>query len=125
MELPQYIKKRFPNAQFTVSCFGTIEEIETKILCDSREIIVMDMNTDHVQIRKDDKMRGKIYTDYFIVEKRPENANIYYKDVIDALIESDLIRNDGISCNLVNIVNTSGLRRNPNSMPVYKLCWQY
>lgn len=84
-EFLQAIKERFPDAEFTIGCFDTIEEIETKILkTNVEEIIFVDSYI--VGKRK--------YYDYYVIRCKNGSKCIYYKDVIDKLIESGLKRND-------------------------------
>ena len=72
IEKLRQIDARFPNAKFSVSCFKTKDEIETKML----------NNTD-------DEIVYQCSNQYFTIKKRPNSNGIYYKDVIDALIEQN------------------------------------
>ena len=84
-QIMQAIDKRFPDAEFVVSCFKTIEEIENKILLENvEEIIFMDS---YILGRK------KLY-DYYVIKCKNDQKCIYYKDVIDTLIEHGFKRND-------------------------------
>ena len=79
------IDKRFPNAKFIICCFKTIDEIENKILTSEYDTILY----------SDQYIQGdKLLYDAFLI-KRKENCNaIYYKDVIDVLIENNFIRKE-------------------------------
>lgn len=112
-ELYDAVDARFPNAKFRPSCFRTIEEIETKIVCDKDEIIYADRYL----------IDGEEYDDYFIVRKKPNQEHIYYKDIIDLLIEKEFVRDD---CNfryLERIGKCSRKKRNENSVQTYASFW--
>ena len=68
------IKKRFPNAKFGISCFNTIDDIETRILCISSKKYI-------------------IYNGYFnekYLIKINESGILYFKEIIDQLIDQNL-----------------------------------
>ena len=112
------IEKRFPNAKFTVSCFKTIEEIETKILTEDDKILYAD---NYIMYDKNDKrITAK---DYFLICKREGEKYIYYKDVIDELIKNDFIRNDCDHQYLEKICESLDKKRNNNSLQVYGIFW--
>jgi len=73
------IDERFPNAQFVIWCFDTIEEIENKMLNNQDDQIIF-VDSD----KKDD---------CYVINKKPEKDGIYYCDVIDELIRRNLSRN--------------------------------
>ena len=105
------IKKRFPNAKFVICCFKTIDEIENKVLTSDDTILYSD------QYREYDKL----CYDAFII-KRKENCDaIYYKDVIDVLIENNFIRNECDHKFMENILKHDS--RNNNSLPWYSTWW--
>jgi len=115
-ELYDAINVRFPNAKFKPSCFKTIEEIETKIVCDDDDEIIY---SDGYMID------GKKLLDFFIVKKKENQEHIYYKDVIDTLIEKQFVRND---CNFkylerIDIATDFIPHRNENSIKIYASFW--
>ncbi len=112
------IEKRFPNAKFTVSCFKTIEEIETKILTEDDKILYADS-----YIMYDENDKRITAKDYFLVCKREGEKYIYYKDVIDELIKNDFIRNDCDHQYLEKIGETLDKKRNNKSLQVYGSFW--
>ena len=111
-ELDNAIDKRFPNAKFIICCFKTIDEIENKILTSEYDTILY----------SDQYIQGdKLLYDAFLI-KRKENCDaIYYKDVIDVLIENNFIRNDCDHKFMENILKHDG--RNANSLPWYSTWW--
>ena len=90
-----YIKQRFTNAKFTVSCFDTIDEVDNKILCSDDMILYKDYYT--ITNLKTGK-NIKEYNDYFLIKKRPDKDHIYYCDVIDELIKNDFERKINCDC---------------------------
>ena len=111
-QLNDAIYKRFPNANFIICCFKTIDEIENKILTSEYDTILY----------SDQYIQGdKLLYDAFLI-KRKENCNaIYYKDVIDVLIENNFIRNDCDHKFMENILKHDS--RNNNSLPWYSTWW--
>ena len=119
----EYIKSRFPNAQFVVSCFKTIEEVENKILCEDNSIIVLDFYVVNELDKYTRKWkRTEEYKDYFIVNKKEGQDHIYYKDVIDELIRNNFIRNLG-DHRFLESIGLYDHSRNDNSIKVYGLGW--
>ena len=104
------IKTRFPDAQFSICCFKTIEEIETKVLCADDVIIV----SDNYQYK---------YKDVFIIKKREDEEFIYYKDVIDELIKNNYVRNKCDHKFLEEIGKTQDIKYNINSVELYGFSW--
>jgi hypothetical protein len=119
--LHNYLKERFPNAQFSISCFQTKEEVDTKILCDDDEIIYCDEYTVHNK-RNNKWVLDEKYNDFFIIKKREGEKHIYYKDVIDDIIKHKFTRNDSDHCYLENI-KPCFHKRNQNSVPIYSSFW--
>lgn len=116
-ELHNAVQDRFPNANFSISCFDTIEEIENKILAENEKyIIYYDTYYDNVTYPKK-KM------DYFIVKRKKGEKHIYYKDVIDKLIKSNFDRSDCNNCFLENITKVPSYTRNNKSIPLYSSFW--
>ena len=116
-----YIKQRFTNAKFTVSCFDTIDEVDNKILCSDDMILYKDYYT--ITNLKTGK-NIKEYNDYFLIKKRPDKDHIYYCDVIDELIKNDFERK--INCDhkfLENIRLTNNKKRNTNALNIYSSFW--
>ena len=119
----EYIENRFPNAQFVVSCFKTIEEVENKILCEDNSIIVLDFYVVNELDKYTRKWkRTEEYKDYFIVNKKEGQDHIYYKDVIDELIRNNFIRNLG-DHRFLESIGLYDHSRNDNSIKVYGLGW--
>jgi hypothetical protein len=79
VKLCEAIDKRFPDAKFMISCFESIDEIETKVLTDADAILYTD--------------RAKICGDYFLVKKREGQTHIRFCDVIDTLIANNFDKN--------------------------------
>lgn len=111
-KLYETLKTRFPNAGFIISCFKNIKEIENKILHYNIETIIV----------RDKFYIGKIeYEDYYIVKGK--DHNIYYKDVIDCLLENNFYRKDTDYQFLESITLISTPKLNRPSIPVYGLKW--
>jgi hypothetical protein len=108
------IKSRFPNAKFCISCFKEIDEIENKILIENTEQIIY---MDGFLIEKDKKLE-----DYFIIKRRDGEKHIYYKDVIDQIIDADFTRN---ICNhqYLETIRLHPEGRNTNSIRVCSSFW--
>ncbi len=117
-----YIKDRFKNAKFVPSCFKTIEDVENKILCDDDIIIIYDTYKIEYLNKKLSHL-NKSYGDYILVKKRQGENHIYYKDVIDTLIENNFIRDDCDHRFLETISLINPLKRNMNSLNVYGFFW--
>ena len=109
------IKIRFPNAQFIISCFNSIDDIENKILTYDDMIIYSDCFFDSYE--------KPALHDYFIIGKNEGCNAIYYKDVIDYLIKIHFIRNDCDHKFLENIECYNKRNRNENSIKVYNSYW--
>jgi hypothetical protein len=112
-ELIEKLKERFPNAKFVVSCFKTIDEIETKILSNEDQILYVDC---YVYGKEE-------YNDVFIITKNKNKDFIYYCDVIDQLIEYNFIRNDCDHRFMENIREFNESQRNNNSLKKYCSFW--
>lgn len=88
---------RFKNAKFSISCFKTIDEIDSKKLCDDSVIIIRDLfiigKKQQITNKNNNKITNKIietnHYDYFIVKESKIGNGIYYKDVIDELIKNN------------------------------------
>jgi len=92
-KLQKAIDERFPNAQFVISCFKTIEEIENKMLTNQHLKILFVDSYEVWKITKTGKFKQiETIDDYYVVEKKPEKDGIYYCDVIDELINRNLTR---------------------------------
>lgn len=109
------IKQRFPGAQYHVSCFDTVEEINTKILTDADMILYTDDYENGTQFP---------YQDYFIIRKKPGQSHILYCDVIDQLIEYGFERNINTDHKFMeNIRIIYNTKRNVHALPVYASGW--
>ena len=106
------IRDRFPNAQFSVSCFKTIDEIETKKLTDADVVIYQDAYQEEDIVKYDN----------FIIRKREDADGIYFKDIIDELIRIQFIRNDCDHRYMENIRIRSSAR-NKHSIPTCSSFW--
>lgn len=112
--LNEAISKRFPNAQFTISCFKTIDEIEEKLLCrDCDQIIIVDSFY----------VNGKKKYDYFVVDSEYPSNHIYYCDVIDELIRNDFKRNHVDHKFLEGISRTGQRGLYKSSVKVFGFSW--
>lgn len=108
-----YVSNRFKDAKFYVSCFNTIEEVDNKVLCDDDVIILYDtFHTDHT-----------FFKDYMLVKKREGEHFIYYKDVINTLIQNNFIRDDTDNHFLESIGIYNQYKRNQNGLNVYCFHW--
>ena len=119
-----FIENRFKGAKFVVSCFDTIEEVDTKILNDTDETIIFSdlYEKTYMESKKKKWITEKVWKDYFILSRKPNEKVIYWKDVIDEMIKNDFIRNDCDQKFLENI----GLiteKRNKNLIPCYGFGW--
>jgi len=82
------IDKRFPNAKFIVSCFGTVEEIETKTLTEDNIVLYEDEYAVSVYNPKTKQWKKtEQYYDRFLIKKKEGQTHIRHCDVIDQLIE--------------------------------------
>lgn len=108
-----YKKKRFPDAKFLVSCFDTIDEVNTKQLTDANEILYFD----------EYMLNGKPLLDYYLIRKKEGQTHILYCDVIDELIKQGLVRNDCSHRYLESIICLNDIRRNSKSLPLYGSFW--
>jgi hypothetical protein len=122
-DLFKAIKERFPYAQFSISCFDTIDEIETKVLNDTDEYIIYTDTYEITYMERKSRHLNKKYQDYFVVKKRIYKNAIYYCDVIDNLISNNFIRDDCDHRFLEKIVLCKCLIRNDNSIKVYGSSW--
>ena len=86
---------RFPNAQFVVSCFRTVDEIETKVLTDEDTILYTDCYLLQYLNNKTNECVTEDYQDFFILHKQKDQPHIRYCDVIDAMIANNFERNKG------------------------------
>jgi hypothetical protein len=113
LELQEAQKIRFSNAQFSISCFKAIDEIENKVLSYDDVIIYNDS-----YIVNRDELR-----DYFIVTKKINKEAIYYCDVIDELINKNFRRNDCDHKYLETIKEYNTVKRNNNSIKIFASFW--
>ena len=118
------IKLRFPNAKFSISCFQTLDEIENKVLNDTDEFIIF--NDSYTLKNWDKKTESwkleKTHNDNFLVQRKPNEKCIYYKDVIDRLCECEFERN----CDhryMENIRQHNSEQRNQKSIKTYGTFW--
>ena len=118
IELLNYQKIRFAGARFSPSVFNTIEQLETRVLSSDPIIIVNDEFDSSTHLTK-----GKISRDFYIVKRKEGQEHIYYKDVIDVLIENNFIRNDARHKFLEKIREEYTEKRNDNSIKVFGLGW--
>jgi hypothetical protein len=124
------IDSRFPNAKFVISCFKSIDEIETKVLNDTDEyIIYCDEYDDYSNATYNKRTKKwtneKILKDKLLIKRLEGKTCITYADVIDQLIEYDFIRNDCDHQFLENIRLScyDNLKRNKNSLKCYSSFW--
>lgn len=110
------IEQRFPNAKFVVSCFNTVEEIESKKLTNDDVIICQDT---YLISRMSDETK----VDSFVVHKRKDADAIYFKDVIDELIRVQFVRNDCDYKFLEGIYIAPDRFRNKHSVKICTLGW--
>jgi hypothetical protein len=80
-KLFQAEKDEFPDAKFSISCFKTIAEIQTKKLC-----------KDNVIIYADEYGTEKNQIDFYVIKKPEGQTHILYKDIIHQLIDAGLSR---------------------------------
>ena len=118
-----HLECRFPNAQFTISCFSIEDgvDFDSKILCDDDCIIYKDA---FIGCRYTDAFIDfqDTFRDFFLITKKEGNQHIYYADVIDELIKQGFQRNECDHHFLENI-KLEGKSRNINSIPVYSSFW--
>lgn len=120
-----YLKSRFPDAKFAICCFDNLEEIETKVLCDDEMILYEDSWDEYIprfvknKLYKDDYT---IFKDLYLVKRKEGENHIYYKDVIDTLIEKGLKR-DCDHRYMENIRLTNEKRTNENCLNTYVSFW--
>ena len=121
------IKNRFKDAKFSISCFDTTNDIETKILNDTDEYIIYadKYNINSYSYCEKTKKRITIRenNDYFIIKRKEGQSVIYYKDVIDYLIENNFIRDDCDHRYMENIRECYKHKRNDKSIKVYSSFW--
>ena len=124
-ERNEAIKKRFPNARFSISCFKTIDEIETKKLTDADTIIYADYYTVQSVNPKTDKWEHTEppKDDNFIIHKREGSDGIYYKDVIDYLSSIEFSRDDCNHRYLETIDCVNAHHRNAHNVMRYASFW--
>jgi hypothetical protein len=121
-ELINAVKARFPNARFSVSCFKSIEEIETKVLAENTEqILYTDLYT--IVEGRGKKAKTTEFTDYFIIKRRQGEQHIFYKDVIDQIIEQGFYRDDCSHRYMERIGPVHRNSRYPNSCEIYGSFW--
>ena len=117
------IEKRFPGAMFCVSCFDTVDKIETKILTDADLILYSDTYYDRIiDVKTGTSKETEHYKDFFLIKKREGQSHIRYCDVIDAMIAVQFDR----TCRhnfMEKISKLPNLSRNANSIPVYGSFW--
>ena len=118
IKLLDYQKIRFKGVRFSPSVFKTIEDLETKILTSDPVIIVYDEFDSSTHLTE-----GKISRDFYIVKRIEGQKHIYYKDVIDVLIENNFIRDDARFKFLEKIKEEYTEKRNDNSIKVFGLGW--
>ena len=116
------LKVRFTGAQFVISCFGSVDEIETKILTDEETILYCDryqsryLNDEHEWCEFED------YQDFFILHNKKDQSYIRHCDVIDAMIANNFERNKCTHKFLERILKCYD-RRNTSSIPTYCFSW--
>jgi hypothetical protein len=113
-------ERRFPSANFHVSCFDTVQEIADKVLnyCDETIVIAYYYRRDYF----DNLGRFLQDIDYFTVTRRQGESCIYYSDVIDAIIGNELagnIKPQNCSRYLETIDRIDSIR----GVPTYTLFW--
>jgi hypothetical protein len=122
-EFRDYIDERFKGAEFVVSCFKTIEEVDSKVLCDDDKILIYDSYDVSTYNNKTKKWKKEEpYNDYFLVTKQEGKDHIYYKDVIDVLIANNFIRNN-CDHRYLESISKSLYKRRQDSIPVYGFFW--
>jgi hypothetical protein len=118
------IKRRFPDAKFSICVFKTIEEIETKQLTDEDVILYTDNYVVSVLDRETRKWKEtENYNDYFIIKKQPGQTHIRYCDVIDTLIANNFDRKTNCNHKFMEDIGRCYKRRNDNSIHVYGSFW--
>jgi hypothetical protein len=108
------LKNRFPNAQFTISCFSIEEgnDFDNQILCDDDCILYRDK----YYINKE------IFEDFYLIRKKEGKQHIFYADVIDELIRQQFTRNE-TDHRYLESIKLDSKPRNPNSIPIYSSYW--
>ena len=125
LNLSEYIHDRFAGARFRISCFCTIDEIGTKEVTTDPIIIVRDVFNRTVRYKTTNKYRGGLNAhDYYIVKRKIDQTHIYYKDVIDALIENNFFRDDVNFCFLKRVRKVNESKRNSDSIKIFNLDWE-
>lgn len=116
-----YIKQRFPNANFVASCFDTVAEVDNKILSSADQILY------HDRYVADNLVNGSWmlkydFDDYFLITKKEGKQHIYYCDVIDELIRQGFNRSN-CDYQFMESIELETSPRNNNSLPVYSSFW--
>lgn len=107
-----YIKERFPGAKFEIKCFESVDEIETKILCDDECILLED---DFAFYTKGALEQCYSFKDTFLIKRNEGEKHIYVKDVIEQLIKYNFSSPKGIAW-----IGSCWQRRfKSSSIPVY------
>ena len=108
------LKNRFPNAQFTISCFSIEEgnDFDNQALCDDDCIIYRDKYYSNKEI----------FEDFYLIKKKEGKQHIFYADVIDELIGQQFTRNEIDHCYLESI-KLDSKSRNTTSIPLYSSYW--
>ena len=115
------VEKKFPYAQFFVSCFDSVDEIENKVLSDTDDYIILTDTYEITHLRR--KNRHLKYKDYFVVKKKENKDALYFCDVIDELLQNQFVRNDCDHRYLERIRLVESLTRNDNSIKMYGCSW--
>ena len=66
IEIYNAVKERFPDAQFSVSCFHSIDEIENKVLNDTDNYIIFTDTYEIRNLQRKNRHSIKKYKDYFL-----------------------------------------------------------
>jgi hypothetical protein len=124
-EPQKLMNERFYNPNFAIHCFSSMEDVETKVLTDKPEILIV--HSDYVKRSAESTAHRKFdYRDIYHIKRKEGQEAIYYKDVIEFFVANGYGSMDANRMFLYDIQpveHYESTRNHPWSLPVFALHW--
>jgi hypothetical protein len=117
--------ERFHTRNIAIKCFTSMEDVETKVLTDKPEILIV--HSSFVERSAESTAHRKFdYQDIYHIKRKEGQEVIYYKDVIEFFVENgygSMDANRVILYDIQPVERWEKPRKHTWSLPVFALHW--